>query len=113
MFRIARNMHIDQLRSARLRGVTVEIEEAIDVQGSDGVTLLEARSDLSAARAALAALPVDQRELVALVILDGLSYKDAAELLDIPVGTVMSRLARARRAIEARVNHPVSEAGCA
>lgn len=110
MFRIARNMHIDQVRSARLRGTSVDIDEAYDVQGEDGVSITEARSDLATARAAMAALPEEQRELMALVVVEGQSYKQAAEILEIPIGTVMSRIARARRAIDAYV-HGRSEGG--
>ena len=44
----------------------------------------------------MAALPDEQRVLMALVVLDGRSYKEAAEILDIPIGTVMSRLSRGR-----------------
>ena len=46
----------------------------------------------------------EQRALVALVVVDGQSYKEAAAILEIPIGTVMSRLARARRAIDLYVN---------
>jgi len=53
--------------------------------------------------AALDALPIDQREVLALVALDGMSYREAAEALDIPIGTVMSRIARGRAAIAAAV----------
>ena len=52
----------------------------------------------------MAALPEDQRLLMTLVVLDGMSYKDAAATLGIPIGTVMSRIARARRAIDSHVN---------
>lgn len=100
MFRIAQNLHIDQIRSRRTRGVSVDVDEAFDLSGGDGRSVVEARSDLSAARRAIAALPEDQRSLVALVVLDGQSYKDAAEILGIPIGTVMSRIARARRSID-------------
>ncbi|HTM70462.1 MAG TPA: sigma-70 family RNA polymerase sigma factor, partial [Luteimonas sp.] len=52
---------------------------------------------------ALAALPPDHREVVALVLVEGLSYSEAAELLDVPVGTVTSRLARARATLQAHL----------
>jgi RNA polymerase sigma-70 factor (ECF subfamily) len=50
-------------------------------------------------RLAVAALPVEQRRVLALVDLEGFSYNDVAEILEIPVGTVMSRLHRARKAL--------------
>ncbi len=52
---------------------------------------------------ALASLSPDFRQIVELVDLDGLAYAEAAELLDIPVGTVMSRLHRARKRIRAEI----------
>lgn len=104
MFRIARNMQIDQIRSARTRGVAVDVEQAYDLQGDDGRAIVEGRSDLAAARRAMLALPEEQRSLLALVVLDGQSYKEAAAILDIPIGTVMSRLARARKALDLAIN---------
>ena len=104
MFRIAQNIRIDQARAAKVRGVQVDVDELVTLEGEDGRATVEARSDLAAAQRAMAALPEDQRALMALVVLDGQSYKDAAEILDIPVGTVMSRLARARRAIDSYVH---------
>jgi RNA polymerase sigma-70 factor (ECF subfamily) len=108
MYRIAQNIRIDQARSAKVRGIQVDVEALVSVQGDDGRSILEARSDLAAAQSAMAALPDDQRVLMALVVLDGQSYKEAAETLSIPVGTVMSRLARARRAIDNHVHGAVA-----
>ena len=54
---------------------------------------------LAQTRAAMAALPEGQREVLALVAIEGLSYREAAETLNVPVGTVMSRLSRAREAL--------------
>lgn len=104
MYRIAQNIHIDEGRRCQTRGAEVDVDMAAGLSGDDGLQVLEGRSDLAMARAAVAALPEDQRSVLALVVLDGMSYRDAAETLDIPIGTVMSRLARARRAIDARVN---------
>ena len=73
-------------------------------QGDDGRAIVEGRSDLAAARRAMLALPEEQRSLLALVVLDGQSYKEAAAILDIPIGTVMSRLARARKALDLAIN---------
>ena len=49
----------------------------------------------------MARLPVEQREVVGLVLVEGLSYKEAAEIIGVPVGTVTSRLARGRDALQA------------
>jgi len=61
-----------------------------------GARSAEDRMTLERVRAAIASLPADQRAVLALVAIEGLSYKAAAEALAIPLGTVMSRLARAR-----------------
>ncbi len=103
MYRIARNLQIDAVRRRHTRGVEIDIDDAFDVAGDDGVAVVEGRSDLARAEAAMAALPDEQRALIALVVLDGQSYRDAAEMLDIPIGTVMSRIARARRSIDLAV----------
>ena len=109
MYRMARNIRIDRARADRVRGATAEVSP--DTLPSDDVMArLEARSDLDAVRAAMASLPAEQRELMALVVIDGQSYKDAADILEIPIGTVMSRIARARRAIAQHVNRRPWEA---
>jgi RNA polymerase sigma-70 factor (ECF subfamily) len=54
--------------------------------------------------AAIQELPPEQRELLLLVCVEDLSYRDAADVLDIPIGTVMSRLARARKKISEAMN---------
>jgi RNA polymerase sigma-70 factor, ECF subfamily len=104
MFRIAQNIRIDLARATKVRGVQTDVDELVSLQGDDGRMIVEARSDLAVAQSAMAALPEDQRALLALVVIDGQSYKEAAQILDIPIGTVMSRLARARRAIDLRVH---------
>ncbi len=100
LFRIARNLRIDAARAATRRGTQVGIDDVPEPQGEDGLTLVENRSDLAAAQRALQALPDDQRATFVLVVIEGLSYREAADLLEVPLGTVMSRLARARGRIE-------------
>lgn len=98
MFRIVRTLWIDELRGRKVRqgrGV-VDAEEEIVV---DGARALEARLSLDAVRRAVSRLPEAQREVLLLVCVEGLSYREAAETLGLPMGTVMSRLARARLAI--------------
>jgi RNA polymerase sigma-70 factor (ECF subfamily) len=108
MFKIARNIFIDAIRTSKRRGTHVDVDVLVDLSGEDGRRLTEARSDLARARQAIAALPDEQRTLVALVIVDGRSYKEAASILDIPIGTVMSRIARARQSIDIFVNQAPS-----
>jgi RNA polymerase sigma-70 factor (ECF subfamily) len=104
VFRLASNLNIDRLRSQRVRGVPVDVEEAYDLPGEDELSRLEFRSELDAVRAALAALPDELRAVMAAVVLEEKTYREAAELLEIPIGTVMSRMSRARQFIEAHVN---------
>lgn len=103
LFRIAQNLRIDAARSAARRGTSVAVDEAFDIAGEDGRELVESRSQLAAAEQALAALPEDQRAVFVLVVIEGLSYREAAEASGVPIGTVMSRIARARTRIESVV----------
>lgn len=97
VFRILRTTWIDRGR-ARNRRPTLHDPEAVEAlsDGGSAARGTEARIDLARARAAMAALPEEQREVLALVAIEGLSYREAAEAVGAPVGTVMSRLARAR-----------------
>lgn len=104
MFRIAQNLFIDQVRSKkRASAVMVSSFEGAERVGFDGTVRAEARIAFTDTIQALAALPADQRSAVALVLIDGLSYRDAAQALEIPIGTLTSRLARAREALATRV----------
>jgi len=109
LFRIARNQHIDHLRRTKTRGIELEMEVAERVAGDDGVRTLEGRSDLDHVRAAYLLLSDEQREVMSLVVIDGQSYRDTAEILGIPVGTVMSRLARARQALDRSLHQEPAE----
>lgn len=94
MFKIMQNLWFDMRRSAS--AATFVSGEGMDFAGEDGREIVETREELRLAREAFAALPEDQRAVVALVVLEGFSYAGAAEALDVPIGTVMSRLSRAR-----------------
>lgn len=97
MFGIMRNAWIDEVRARGRRGQVLAPEEAgINV----GDTASEEQQRLLSVQKALAALPEEQRLAVALVLIEGLSYKEAAEALDVPIGTVTSRLARGREALQ-------------
>jgi RNA polymerase sigma-70 factor (ECF subfamily) len=99
LFTIARNLWIDDRRLARNRNPHDDIDGLYELAGDDGVAEVEARDRQRAVRRAVDALPAEQRELVGLVMLEGFAYREAAAMLDIPIGTVMSRLSRAKAAL--------------
>ena len=103
VMKIAGNANIDRLRAEKLRGPAVEIEAVLDLPGEDALALLEFRSELEAVRAALAAMPDGLRAVMAAVVIDGRSYREAADLLGLPIGTIMSRVSRARQFVDAYV----------
>jgi RNA polymerase sigma-70 factor (ECF subfamily) len=102
LYRIAQNLWIDQRRRARVRGLT-ESTDAMVLTGEDGREINERQLMVRDAVRALASLPEDQQTVLALVSIEGLSYAEAANVLNVPIGTVMSRLARARRTVAAQV----------
>lgn len=102
LFQIIRNLWIDETRRRRTRGQEVDATE-FPIVGEDGVRVAETRLAAEAAWHALAALPDEQREIMLLVCVEETPYRDAAEILGIPIGTVMSRLARARKRLAAAV----------
>jgi RNA polymerase sigma-70 factor (ECF subfamily) len=105
---ILRNTHRNQLRKRRPDLMDDEVAGALPARGGDGRVdgVLDAafREDIDpVVRGALASLSAKHRAVVALVDLDGLTYREAAELLEVPVGTVMSRLHRARAKVRAEL----------
>ena len=99
LYGIMRNRWTDEIRWRRIRRHE-GIEAADATMGDDGERSAEARMTLEAVRRALATLPAEQRTVLVLVCVDGLSYKEAAEVLGIAIGTVMSRLARGRKELQ-------------
>ena len=106
MYRIAQNIWLDRVRANKVRGEVVDIDAMVGMTGTDGRIVAESELTLQAVAAAMARLPAEQRATVALVCIEGASYKEAAEISGVPVGTVMSRLARARRTLNALLNPP-------
>jgi RNA polymerase sigma-70 factor, ECF subfamily len=100
MFRIVQTIWIDQLRARDTRREESE-DEGVRVGTDEPGRRAEARLTLEEVRNAMQDLPPEQRAALMLVTVDGLSYKEAAEIADVPVGTIMSRLARARVALQA------------
>ena len=107
MFRIMQNLWLDDRRRRRVRGTQVDPELAGLSDDGKGARQLDDQVALAQVRAAVDALPDDQRSVLVLVAIEGLNYREAAEVLELPMGTVMSRLARARaRLMEMTQLHP-------
>ena len=91
------------VRRDATRGEVVDIHETPLADPVDSVAQTDDRMMLDAVRAAMTTLPEDQRAVLHLVCVEGLSYAETADALDIPRGTVMSRLSRARLALAKKV----------
>jgi RNA polymerase sigma-70 factor, ECF subfamily len=100
MFRIAQNLWIDQMRTERVHGEAVDIDVIGHLLSCDGRVIAENRIVLQELRKDIAQLSMDQRNVIRLVCGYGLSYKETGKILNLPAGTVMSRLARARDALQ-------------
>jgi RNA polymerase sigma-70 factor (ECF subfamily) len=98
MFGIMKNAWVDEIRARRRRDRVYAPEEAGSKVGDASAA---ARDIALSVQAAMERLPEEQRLAVALVLIEGLSYKDAAETLGIPIGTLTSRLARGRATLQA------------
>jgi RNA polymerase sigma-70 factor (ECF subfamily) len=99
MFRIMKNAWIDETRAHKRRGAVLAPEEEGEQVGDAGAAVVEARLEAAEVERAIARLPEEQRLAVALVLVEGLSYKEAAEVLEVPQGTLTSRLVRGRQAL--------------
>jgi RNA polymerase sigma-70 factor (ECF subfamily) len=96
---IVRNTAFTWLRKNRPKAIVSIDDEALAEIEAPG-TPAYGRADAAVLRAALEALPLEFREALVLRELEGFSYKEIAEVAEVPVGTVMSRLARARRQLQ-------------
>jgi RNA polymerase sigma-70 factor (ECF subfamily) len=103
VFRIMKNAWIDETRSRTRKRRVFASEAEGDHIADDRVASMETRLEASAVERALAALPDEQRLPIALVLIEGLSYREAAEVLELPMGTVTSRLVRGRMALMAQL----------
>ena len=102
MYRIIRNLWIDERRAKRNQDVSLDVVGEAALEG--GRDTAEHLLDLAQTRRALLALPEEQRSVLCLVVLEGMTYQEAAAALDVPIGTVMSRLSRARAAMVGRMS---------
>ncbi|MDO8974388.1 sigma-70 family RNA polymerase sigma factor [Reyranella sp.] len=98
LFTIQRNLHVSALRQDRRRGPHVELDEWTTPKA---VATQESGSEVQDILAALDQLPEEQKSLLLLVGVEDLSYDDAAKVMGVPIGTVMSRLSRGRQRLRA------------
>lgn len=104
MLKICRNLWIDEVRARDVRRRAAAPEDVDEPAAADS----EAQNALRLREVdrAMARLSEEQRAVIALVAVEGFSYREAAEVLDAPIGTVMSRLSRARAALAAELEKP-------
>ncbi len=98
LFGIVRNAWIDEVRARGRHGRIFAAEELGAHVGDESIG---AAADVLSVQDALARLPEEQRSAVGLVLVEGLSYKEAAQIMNVPIGTLTSRLARGREALQA------------
>lgn len=95
LFRVCRNLWIDNYRAAKTREAATH-DPHLEEQSVDGARKNESALLLEQVNHAMDELHQDQRSVIELVAVEGKSYREVADILEIPQGTVMSRLARAR-----------------
>ena len=108
LFTILHNVHVNQVRSRASRPdeVTVEsVENRLTTPARQ-----EERVEVREMMRALDELPDEQRQVLLLVALEGLKYEEVAEMIGVPIGTVMSRLSRGREAVRAKLANGASVA---
>ncbi len=98
LFTIQRNLHVSALRQGQRRGAHVELDEATSPSTRASQ---ESGLEVQDILATLDQLPEEQKSLLLLVGVEDLSYDDAAKVMGVPTGTVMSRLARGRQRLRA------------
>ncbi len=99
MYRIAHNLYRNEMRNEATRGAKHGIIQDTAERAQDGERAAVARLEFAAVSGAIATLPEDQRTALLLVAVEGLSYKEAAEITGATVAAVTSRIARARETL--------------
>lgn len=106
MYRILQTVWIDRLRHRRRGPAIIDPVAMAAFPGGDAAVEAESRLALAEVRRAIGNLAPEQRAVLLLVSVEGIAYREAAEVLGIPIGTVMSRLARARLALGKALEAP-------
>ena len=98
-FKVCRNVWIDEYRARKVRQNAVLKPELQEPQSVNEQQAFDSKEMLAQVNVAMNTLPNEQRAILSLVAVQGMSYKEVASSMEIPVGTVMSRLSRARCAL--------------
>ena len=110
LFKVCKNLWIDELRARSVRSKAAQTRELDEEPAISGEAVALGEIGLREVERALESLPPEQRAVLALVAVEGLSYREAADVLETPIGTVMSRLARARAALAVRLGERMPRA---
>jgi RNA polymerase sigma-70 factor (ECF subfamily) len=103
---VVHNLFLDEVRRRKVRGTGVDVQDLAD---DIGLSVAAAGGEVSDLLSAAARLSIEHRRILVLAGVEALSYREIADELQLPVGTVMSRLARARAALRAmlsQADHP-------
>ncbi|MFQ3234849.1 MAG: RNA polymerase sigma factor (sigma-70 family) [Paraglaciecola sp.] len=104
-FRLCRNVWIDEYRANKTRQAATQNPELQEQPEYDQDKRIATNDALHQVNQAMNTLGDDQRAVLSFVAVQGMSYKQVSEILDVPVGTVMSRLSRARIALIGLIGH--------
>ena len=111
LYQVIRNLHVDAIRAQSVRDRSAQqirlVSESQPVRSNE----LDDQLHLHDVHEAMLQLPEEQRSALMLVCVEGLSYKEAAEVLQVPMGTVTSRLVRGRKALIAMLESDSAEFG--
>lgn len=104
LFSIEHNLFVDRIRRSRREGIRADLEAAAEL--STGNDEQESRMAVRDILACLDRLPQEQRSVILLVAVEDLTYDEAARVLGVPIGTVMSRLSRGRERLRRTLDAP-------
>lgn len=97
MFRICKNLWLDEWRARKRRGPSVDVTSYGAEPWIDGEESANNKILVEELKTVLGSMSTEHREVLELVVIEGYAYKEVADMVDVPIGTVMSRLARARQ----------------
>lgn len=104
MFRICKNAWIDEIRSRKVRATDDAVDISQIASSNTNDNQLEEASQKQRLQIAIDELPEPYRMVISLIIMSGLSYAETSQTLDLPIGTVMSRISRARKKLAEKLS---------